>query len=49
MPKSSSEFLTIGFQHMSHWSVKGESLTFRELPIENPNELIQRAGVLHLD
>ena len=34
---------------MSHWSIKGESLTFRELPIENPNELIQRAGVLHLD
>lgn len=49
LPKSASDFITIGIQHMSHWQVKGQNLTFRELPIENPNEIIQSAGVLHIE
>ena len=48
LPKSSLEFITIGLQHMTHWQMKGECLTFRELPIENPQDIMQSAGVLHI-
>lgn len=48
MPKRSSEFISIGYQHMSYWQVKGENLSFRELPIESSDELIQREGFLHV-
>lgn len=48
LPKSDSEFITIGLQHMSRWQLKGGNLTFQELPIENPREIMQRAGVLQV-
>ena len=48
LPKTSSEFITIGLQHMARWFIKGGRLTFQELPIENPNEIMERAGVLHI-
>lgn len=46
--KSNSEFITIGLQHMTRWSYEGGLLMFQELPIENPNDIIERAGVLHI-
>ena len=48
LPKQNSEFITIGLQHMSHWQYKGGCLTFTELAIENPHDVMQRAGVLHI-
>jgi WD40 repeat protein len=48
LPKSNDEFVTIGFQHLSKWKLKGGLITFVELPIENPREMISKAGVLHV-
>lgn len=48
LPKTSSEFITLGLQHMARWFIKGGRLTMQELPIENPNEIMERAGVLHI-
>ena len=48
LPKSNDEFVTIGMQHLSHWKLKGGLLVFEELPIENPKEMMEKAGVLHV-
>ena len=33
---------------MARWSYEGGLLMFQELPIENPNDIIERAGILHI-
>ena len=32
---------------MARWFLKGGRITLEELPIENPNDIMERAGVLH--
>ena len=46
LPKSNDQFVTIGMQHLSHWKLKGGLLVFQELPIDNPKEMINKAGAL---
>ena len=48
LPKSNDEFVTIGFQHLSKWKLQGGIITFDELPIENPKEMMKKAGILHI-
>ena len=33
---------------MSLWEMKGGVLVFRELAIENPHDIMERAGILHI-
>jgi WD40 repeat protein len=48
LPKSNDQFFTLGFQHLSLWKHKGGIINFEELPIENPSEMMKKAGILHI-
>lgn len=49
LPKSNEEFVTLGLQHLSHWKLNGGLLTFQELPIENPREMMKKAGIQRIE
>jgi WD40 repeat protein len=49
LPKSNEEFVTLGLQHLSHWKLKGGLLIFEELPIENPREMMKKAGIQRIE
>jgi WD40 repeat protein len=48
-PKSNDEFVTLGFQHLSRWKLNGGLLIYQELPIENPEEMLKKAGVQRIE
>lgn len=45
LPKSNDEFFSFGFQHMTHWKLKGGLINFTEMPIENMPEMMKHAGL----
>jgi WD40 repeat protein len=44
LPKSNDEFVTLGLQHLSKWKLNGGLLIYEEMPIENPKEMMKKAG-----
>lgn len=49
LPMSNDEFVTLGFQHLSRWKLNGGLLIYQELPIENPEEMLKKAGVQRIE